>query len=196
MSVSFAVFRYVGRSIPWVIAGNAEPCPRHPRGGNFEWDTTALASSTVLIWGTTMPLDRFQWMHWKGQIAYCAPASRALLIKSEWVILRRTSGDTPIAAIAAVEECIESSLICPCSQSMMMPLIAVSGNSTIDEKCWHQRRSGLLFELYETMEAPKRSWSVWSWLAAHWASVIAGSERQLSLLVDRILNINSDFPSL
>lgn len=40
---------------------------------------------------------------------YCAPASRALLIRSAWVILRRTNGDTPSAAIAAVELCMDSS---------------------------------------------------------------------------------------
>lgn len=33
----------------------------------------------------------------------------------------RTSGDTPKAAIAAVELCMASSLMCPCSQSMIMP---------------------------------------------------------------------------
>jgi hypothetical protein len=57
----------------------------------------------------------------EGCITYCAPASKALLIKSEWVILMRTSGDTPRAAIAAVELCIPSSLIWPCSQSMIIP---------------------------------------------------------------------------
>lgn len=53
-------------------------------------------------------------------IAYCAPASKALLTRSTWVILSRTSGETPRAAIAAVALCMESSLMYPCSQSIMM----------------------------------------------------------------------------
>lgn len=61
------------------------------------------------------------------QKAYCAPASKARLMRSECVILMRTSGETPIAAITAVEVCIDSSLIWPCSQSMMMPWSIFSG---------------------------------------------------------------------
>lgn len=38
------------------MAGNAEPWPRSPCGGNFELFTTAIASSAVFIWGTTIPL--------------------------------------------------------------------------------------------------------------------------------------------
>lgn len=43
-------------SILWAIAANGEPWPRSPSGGNFAYWTTALASSAVLICGTTMPL--------------------------------------------------------------------------------------------------------------------------------------------
>lgn len=43
-------------------------------------------------------------------------------MRSGWVILNLTSGETPIAAIADVATCILSSLIFPCSQSIMMPL--------------------------------------------------------------------------
>lgn len=38
------------------MAGNAEPWPRSPCGGNFELFTTVIASSAVFIWGTMIPL--------------------------------------------------------------------------------------------------------------------------------------------
>lgn len=53
--------------------------------------------------------------------AHCAPASNALLIRSECAPPKRTSGETPIDAIAATALCMESSLIYPCSQSMIIP---------------------------------------------------------------------------
>jgi hypothetical protein len=56
-----------------------------------------------------------------GNTTHCAPASNALLIKSVCVIRIRTSGETPIDAMAAVALCIASSLMWPCSQSMMTP---------------------------------------------------------------------------
>ena len=54
-------------------------------------------------------------------ITHWAPASRARLIRSGCVIRIRTRGDTPIEAMAAVELCIASSLMWPCSQSMIIP---------------------------------------------------------------------------
>jgi len=52
---------------------------------------------------------------------HCAPASRALLIKSGCDMRSRTSGETPMLDIAAVALCIALSSILPCSQSMMIP---------------------------------------------------------------------------
>jgi hypothetical protein len=52
---------------------------------------------------------------------HCAPASKALLIKSVCVIRIRTSGETRMDAMAAVALCIVSSLMWPCSQSMTIP---------------------------------------------------------------------------
>jgi hypothetical protein len=56
-----------------------------------------------------------------GGCDYCAPVSKALLTRSACVVLRRTSGETPMEAMAAVALCIASSLMYPCSQSIMMP---------------------------------------------------------------------------
>ena len=56
---------------------------------------------------------------------YCAPASKARLIKSGWELRRRTSGEMPIDDIAATAVCIALSSILPCSQSMMIPYCVI-----------------------------------------------------------------------
>jgi hypothetical protein len=160
--VSFAVLIYVPRSIPCAIAGKADPCPRAPCGGNLACETTVRASSAVLICGTTIPLYlhlvRTQ-LDQRSRNTYCAPASNALLIKSGCVILRRTSGDTPKAAIAAVALCIESSLTWPCSQSMIIPLnfFLVKISIFRREEGLRQRQSAQQFVLREKMANQERS---------------------------------------
>jgi hypothetical protein len=90
---------------------------------------------------------------------HCAPASKALLIKSAWVILRRISGDIPKAAIAAVDLCIGSSLIWPCSQSMMIPFTVVSVDyTTIDGNADINAGLEPQFGLIEKKEDQERSW--------------------------------------
>lgn len=61
--------------------------------------------------------------NWTGRLSftYWAPASSARLIRSGCVIWIRTRGETPIEAMAAVALCMESSLMWPCSQSMIIP---------------------------------------------------------------------------
>lgn len=92
---------------------------------------------------------------------HCAPASNALLIKSVCVIRMRTSGETPMEATAAVALCIASSLMWPCSQSIMTPCSSKQSLVSIEHlslyfggRIIHQRQSERLLELYGTKEDP------------------------------------------
>lgn len=123
---------YVGMSIARAMAGNADPCPRKPWRGGFRvrynsfcfLDSYHLGSNDA-TW-KTFSSESLEHLEHEYNITHCAPASKALLMRSECVIRNRTRGDTPNAAIAAVEACIEQSVICPCSQSMMTPLDSFS----------------------------------------------------------------------
>jgi len=88
-------------------------------------------------------------------VIYCAPVSKALLIRSAHVILRRTKGDTPKAAMAAVELCMESSLMFPCSQSTIMPFVIFNVKTRMtNQEYQHQDQSELQFAQYERTEVP------------------------------------------